>query len=450
MNDEQLLGKVGSWLKETDPADPDTERITARAMDQLPAVRQRGRWWPLPALDRGSRPEPASGSTLLSGLKFVTAGIIVGLFGGFLLAGVLTTDLEQTPAAMTHRPSPVTTEALLSMAVTSEVGSGILRVTHDGVRELPAADRGDIVSGRDGGIWLLSADGFFRFGDDGTHAWPAGEAVPASDFEVAPDGTVWVVGVGEDDRSTVWSFGGEGWSPHEPSSDTRAIEMGPDGRVWAFWQDRGSETVSLGYLGDGERRAIGAWHEGRLHGGDLYLSGANDVWVTGAPEHRVGKPELYRLVDGDLQQEYEATMVAADVGADGTAWFVSLDELVRIDRTSQATGPERWALPAPMTAEWGDSSGWSFLPGDAFKAAPDGSVWFALRAHSGPPVPEVHCGGLAGFDGTTWLGPFLPDLCVGSIELAADGSVWLLARGTESSEDLAGLFVVDPEAASAA
>ena len=101
-----------------------------------------------------------------------------------------------------------------------------------------------------------------------------------------------------------------------------------------------------------------------------------------------------------------------------------------------------------MTVAWGDTSGWTFLPGDAFRAAPDGSVWFALRADSGPPLTEVHCGGVAHFDGTTWLGPFLPDLCVESIGLAMDGSVWLLAHGAEGADDPVDLFVVTPETAS--
>ena len=68
MNDEQLLGQVGAWLKETDTAQPDTEQITERAMAQVPQVRQRGRWWPLPFLDdhREQGPVPGSGSPLES------------------------------------------------------------------------------------------------------------------------------------------------------------------------------------------------------------------------------------------------------------------------------------------------------------------------------------------------------------------------------------------------
>ena len=149
MNDEQLLGKVGSWLKDTDTAHADAERITARAMTQVPQVRQRGRWWPLPMLDRRGQPAPGPRSTAFSALKFVTAGLIVGLFGGFLLAGILTAPpVDEVPAAVPEPPSPMTTERLLSVAETVEVEPGVLEVIDDGVRVLASADNTDVVSGR--------------------------------------------------------------------------------------------------------------------------------------------------------------------------------------------------------------------------------------------------------------------------------------------------------------
>jgi len=467
MNDERLLRDLGSWLKDTDAAHPDVERITARAMSEVPQVRQRGRWWPLPTLDgltgrrsrapraiasaipAGSRPVPTPGPTVFSALRLVTAGVIVGLVGGFLFAGVLITpQADEIPAMATDSPSPMTTDRLRSIAETEEIEPGVLHVIGDGIRDLAAADAISLVAGRDGSIWLLSESHFLRFGSDGTYAWPTGQAESVSDFEVAPDGTVWIVGAGENDRSIVRSFDGERWILHGPALDTRAIEIAPDGRVWAFWQDQGSEMLGLGYLAGGDRQPVGTWPESQLHGGEMYLTATDEVWVSGAPEYRVGKPELYRIVDGVLQQEYEGTVVAADVGPDGTAWLVSLDEVIRLDETVEDAEPEPWALPDTMTVAWGGSSEWTLLPGAAFRAAPDGSVWFALRADSGPPVPEVHCGGVAGFDGTTWLGPFLPDRCVESIDLAADGSVWLLAHAVDGSDPV-DLFVVTPEVASA-
>lgn len=435
MNDDQLLGKVRSWLKDTDTAHPDVERITEQAMSEVPQVRQRGRWWPLPVFDGWGQP-----------LKLVAAGLIVGLFGGVLLAGLLSRpDDRLKPAAVSEPPLPMTTERLLTVAETIEAEPGVLQVIDDGVRDTASATSLGLVAGRDGGMWLLSDDRFARIGTEGTHAWPPGRTGSASDFGVDPGGTVWTVGVSEDGLSSIESLAGAGWTPAGPASDVRAIEIAADGSVWAMWQDPGSETVGLGYLSDGKTELVGEWPEAELYDGDVYLPETGDIWVTGAPQYRAGKPRLYRLIDGALQRQHELNVTAADVGPDGTAWFVSTNQLSRLDRT----GTETWALPDTMTLGADDTSGWSFLPRDAFKAAPDGSVWFALRGDSGPPLSKAYCGGVAHFDGATWQGPFLPDRCVDSVELAVDGSVWLLARAAEGHADPLELFVIDPAAAPA-
>jgi hypothetical protein len=211
-----------------------------------------------------------------------------------------------------------------------------------------------------------------------------------------------------------------------------------------MWQDPGSETVAVGYLAGGELVRVGEWPVTELYDGDLYLTETGEPWVIGAPQYRVGKPTLHRFVDGELQLEaYEDTVVAADVGSDGTAWAMSVNELVRLD----GDAPEKWALPEPMTAGWADTPGWTLLPGDALRVAPDGTVWFALQAESGPPLSERHCAGIAGFDGTSWAGPYLSDLCVDSIELATDGAVWALAHGADGGNEIVDLYVVIPETA---
>ena len=52
------------------------------------------------------------GFTMFSALKFMAAAAIVALFGGFLLAGILTTQQEESaPAAVTESPSPTANEA---------------------------------------------------------------------------------------------------------------------------------------------------------------------------------------------------------------------------------------------------------------------------------------------------------------------------------------------------
>ena len=78
------------------------------------------------------------GFTMFSALKFVAAAVIVALFGGFLLAGILTTPQgeDMAPAAVTASPSPMTTDELLAGMVTEEVEPGVYRVVNDGVRDL--------------------------------------------------------------------------------------------------------------------------------------------------------------------------------------------------------------------------------------------------------------------------------------------------------------------------
>ena len=78
--------------------------------------------------------------SMFSATKFVVAGAIVALFGGFLLAGMLTQPSEEAaPAAA----SPTATSDPLSALITEEVEPGVYRVVSDGVREisvLPAED----------------------------------------------------------------------------------------------------------------------------------------------------------------------------------------------------------------------------------------------------------------------------------------------------------------------
>ena len=53
MTDERQSGALfESWLKDTDPMPPDARSSVSRVMAQVPQTRQRGRWWPLPGLDR--------------------------------------------------------------------------------------------------------------------------------------------------------------------------------------------------------------------------------------------------------------------------------------------------------------------------------------------------------------------------------------------------------------
>ncbi|MGD8485851.1 MAG: hypothetical protein PVH07_04350, partial [Chloroflexota bacterium] len=206
---------------------------------------------------------------MFSAIKFVTAAAIVALFGGFLLAGVLTTqqDGEAPPAAVTESPSPMTTDDILpGIALTvEEVEPGVYRVFDDGARDLATVEAMDIVAGYDGSIWLLREDDFLRLGGDGSHAWPD---VPFADpdasrvdhiLEVAPDGTMWVIQRWANSRHLdprrapgLRSTDGEEWTV-EPCPggrqypECRGFSVAPDGRVWVSWHEDGGWR--LGHLG---------------------------------------------------------------------------------------------------------------------------------------------------------------------------------------------------------
>jgi len=126
--------------------------------------------------------------TMFSATKFVVAGAIVALFGGFLLSGVLTqqpsdeplppaaesalatTEAEPSDAA-TSGPEPTTEEQAADTTspdllpgvdlVTEEVEPGVYRVVSDGVRELewPATQDTSLIAGLDGSVLVAENPG---------------------------------------------------------------------------------------------------------------------------------------------------------------------------------------------------------------------------------------------------------------------------------------------------
>ncbi len=110
MNDERFQRTVGSWLREEDPAPPDSLQSARQVATRLPLVRQQSRWWPLPLVRRTPTPTWATDTTeyqpshipatnghtptvtgrttsMLSPVKSITAAAIIFALGGaFLIA----------------------------------------------------------------------------------------------------------------------------------------------------------------------------------------------------------------------------------------------------------------------------------------------------------------------------------------------------------------------------
>ena len=365
MKDEWMQPLLDAWFHDRDEAARDASGDIARVMADVPRTRQPGRWWPLPAFDRPvsmfpsrelapapipatNGPRPARGFTMFSALRFIAAGIIVALFGGFLLAGVLTTpqEGEVLPAAVTDSPEPETTTApteptlppnpsvrtdiLPGVALNvEEVEPGVLWVRNDGVSvfaypvdwEIPY----DIVAGHDGGIYVLEPGHYARLGEGGGSAegqkgfdWSIVDGFP-SDVGVAPDGTIWAV-FGERLYARPWGSGHETRdlpTMHGPEP----IEVTSDGTVWAVWRDD-QEGVVFGYREVDGWTMVGEWP---FDDGYLRVSDRGEAWAL---DHvGWGFFGVHRFVDGAWREEEGSRWGAfdrtdADVGVDGTFWGI--------------------------------------------------------------------------------------------------------------------------------
>ena len=470
MTDERQSGILfESWLKDTDPMPPDARPSVARVMDKVPQVRQRGRWWPLPVFDRPvstvptrepapspipttSEPTPARGFTMFSAVKFVVASVIVALFGGLLLAGVLTTPQsdEVLPAAVTEPPSTMTNDEILPGAALTveEVEPGVFRVIDDGVRDLGAQVQGSTWSLEEavlvddaGGVWrLTSTPGeptsvFFRLGaEDQSLIGPDDPArertgLAAFTFELAPDGRLATVESEsarffERDHSTPAEVGLHGID---------AVVWQEDGTIWLLdsenglvraWPEGGKVVSDWSYL-----------HDGMVAPGVLVVSPEGEAWLVvpaeGVVEQELRHPEAFLRFDpGDWDLEVVTAPEgiatngpgpAFDVGPGGTLWTAGdaqspHQRLARYDDSGWTVFGE-----AHGVGSWGGQRLFSEMPVDMVRVAPDGSAW--LNASS----PDGLCDGLARFDGTTWSS-FLPGRCIGDYDFASDGATWVVAQ----------------------
>jgi len=410
------------------------------------------------------------GFTMFSALKFVVAGVIVALFGGFLLSGVLTTQQpdEMAPAAVTESPSPMTTEELLSGMVAEEVEPGVYRVVNDGVRHLSLAvgwgSPGHMVDVTpDGSVWLSVQQGdpprMFRLGEE--PVFKDVEAFPRY-REVAPDGSLWGLGEVSDDRPGILSFDGEGWTVRATTTDRlSALAVGPDGTVWVAaipctdieaGACRG--TVLLRLEDDGSLTPIEDWsdvYDGDVSPYQLEVSPDGDVWLIGEGRvllrfdgegwEAIPGPEGWETIQGPERWKVTPDREGLnpghmgrylDFGPNGTLWVKAnaTGDLARFDDPGWTT----FAAADGVTG-W-DATGW--FGTDLLNVAADGSLWL-----NGSQTGEA-CGGAAHYHGTTWTS-YLVGSCTHDFAIAPDGSVWLVAdEGTRHH-----LYVITPEAVAA-
>jgi hypothetical protein len=141
--------------------------------------------------------------SMFSATKFVVAGAIVALLGGFLLTGMLRQPSEApvppiaasawspTEPTDTATPAPVATAETESTPadllpgvdlITEEVEPGVFRVLGDGAHDLTSLMADPIgvlvATGHDGSVWLQSSQWAARLGEPGRLSYPMSYAKP--------------------------------------------------------------------------------------------------------------------------------------------------------------------------------------------------------------------------------------------------------------------------------
>ena len=206
--------------------------VSRTRVSATPALRERVRAVPLTTRQRRSwrsRVDDLRLQSMFSATKFVVAAAIVALFGGFLVAGVLTQRGEEAvPAAATAQPGTFSP-------------AGSLAESRSGHTATPLSDNRVLIVGGAGGggqerttaeVWDPTTESFT----------PAGEMVMPRAWHSAvrlADGRVLIVG-GEganEDRTSaeVWDPVTESFDPVDRLTDERgwrpSTTLLPDGRV---------------------------------------------------------------------------------------------------------------------------------------------------------------------------------------------------------------------------
>lgn len=407
--------------------------------------------------------EPAGArSSHPGGARFAAAGVTAVAL--MLVGMLLVTLLSKDHAA----PQPGSSDALVSSLETVGIEPGVVRALSDGYRSLtwdPEADPvyEDVGAGDandresrvqvlpDGRVFLFHSGGHFELGDPGTHLWPGTEFMTLDD-------QVFVSGEGVPFKWVGWRP--ESWSPMHT------------GELWTF--------------------VDGAWRKAVLPFGPDGLLGPSaglaadpegDVWAI------VGKHGVFSQGPDGWQLEMEAPSVTRDsvfhVDRSGTLWQigpalsvghsdggewqhasllgltsdwpgggqplnsihvgnVSDDGVVWVHvRQQEPTGPEPFLarFADGLWTTFGLTDGVPAAVGDdlngSLEVAADGSVWL-----NPGDLNEDACEGLTDFDGETWTA-YLADHCIIDIDIGPDGRVWTLAT-TPSGES--GLFIIEPTA----
>ncbi len=189
---------------------------------------------------------PSRLPSLFSATRFVVAGAVVALLGGFLLAGVTTTprggalpgagaSASASPAALAAAPQVATDDALWDARYRT-LGTARIDAATGEVTIIPTPSETALLLPTDDAIWA--------FGSDGVHRVDRASLAVTDSIDVAggpaviADGSLWLWSLGSDDSSLV-----------EIDLETRAIGGeypmdgdSPIGRSYEDWSQRADSS----------------------------------------------------------------------------------------------------------------------------------------------------------------------------------------------------------------
>ena len=459
MNEHEFERAFRAWSR-AQAAEPASSTLRDRVLDVPLTTRLgRGRWAWIEVGRFGS---------VFSATRFVVAGAIVALFGGFLLAGLLTQPSDDmAPAAVTASPSPTMTEDLLSGMVTEEVEPGVYRVDGDGIRDLSVVGlprQRDLTITPDGSVWIYSSSPAAAYTD--RTLWEAPTRIRLGD-PTAYDPESYRAAVGDipdgvrlgapwdiDTSGTVWAGGvyASVLERGESGSTKHPIDL----------EDLGLDPVST----PAEQAAVEALRAERAAAGldpdvtivtdssqpvvtGLVVDADGDVWVALAdPGRRSGSmiPTVLLRFDGQTWSAVDpvgvgayANVVLTHVGPNGSLWVyleTGADDPPEPHLARLADG--RWTLfgredgVVPLASR-------DYGP-NLLRVGPDGALWAKPRAQGSS--------GVRAFDGTTWR-QYLEGHVATDLEIGPDGDVWVLTSDQRSFQDpdaQLDLYVITPEA----
>lgn len=408
--------------------------------------------------------------------------------GVMSLAGILA--LAGPATAQSPSPSPPDgsdSTSLPAGLVTEQVEPGVLRVVSDGHRVLSGERQDDdvfswgdwrtthleraVAAAPDGAVWVFDDSGMFDLGKKKSRSLKGEPPVRSTDdIEIAPDGTMWRVGIPRAGVGTIHSFMGEKWRrdylPRRMS--VFGVELEPNGTAWALWAPPvGADPQGLAPTKLGKWTGKG-WEVFDLpkvkasYGRQFAVTGTDDVWICCKDKPWTSEQQRLLHFDGKtfdvvddpaLQPERILSPLLIDGSSDGALWMRRSESvLARHD-------DDGWTVYT--TDDGVPQMGWMPEPTGGFlRAAPEGSVWVSTTLDRGEPPDDwpPACNGIAHFDGTTWTG-FLGGMCVFALDVAPDGRAWVQAALPDTAttaEPVPGepvepiqTYVIDPDAGEA-